>query len=219
MISRCVRQRQGHGERRELRILLLALALGVAVRASQIHDPVMRAAAFRAETRSASQAVDRIGPVLAAGDAIDPWEDPLRAAEPAGLGDVPRTKVLDAWWEIEDPRAPILLVVGEDGAPGRAGVDDDFSGVIDDAGELGAFGSDDRCVTPIDADFPDWRRDPQTRVVGRGTFVPLNTAPASVAAADDRARRLVIRGRTRGRDWVWPIDSRRLLLTESLENR
>ena len=179
----------------------------------------MRANAFRAETRLASRAVNRIGPVLAAGDALDPWKDPIRAAEPAGFGDVPHTDILDAWWEVKDPRAPILLVVGEDGAPGRAGVDDDFSGVIDDAGELGAFGSDDRCVTPIDADFPDWQRDPHTRVVGRGTFVPLNTASASVAASGDRARRLVIRGRTRGRDWVWPIDSRRLLLTESLENR
>ena len=210
---------QGYAERGAVGIVLLALALGVAYRLSQIHDPVMRAAAFRGETRSASRAVDRIGPVLATADATDPRPDLLPALDAAGFGDVPRTEVRDAWWEVKDPRAPILLVVGDDGAPGRAGVDDDFSGVVDDAGELGAFGSDDRCVTPLDADFPDWQRDPHSRVVGRGTFVPLETAPASVAASGDRAKRLVIRGRTRGRDWVWPIDSRRLLLTESLENR
>ena len=206
----------GSAQRPAVGIVLLALALGLPYRLSQIHDPVMRTAAFRVETRAASRAVDRIGPVLAA---TDPGPDLMPALDAAGFGDVPRTEVRDAWWEVKDPRAPILLVVGDDGAPGRAGVDDDLSGVVDDVGELGAFGSDDRCVTPIDADFPDWQRHPHSRVVGRGTFVPLETAPASVAASDDRTRRLVIRGRTRGGDWVWPIDPRRLLLTESQKTR
>ena len=44
-------------------------------------------------------------------------------------------------------RGNVVLTSGVDAQPGQAGIDDDFDGVIDNDSELGAFGSDDFCVT------------------------------------------------------------------------
>lgn len=46
-----------------------------------------------------------------------------------------------------------VVTRGTDGQPGRSGVDDDGNGVVDDVGEMGAFGTDDRTVS-IDSLIP-----------------------------------------------------------------
>jgi len=47
-----------------------------------------------------------------------------------------------------DENAIVYVVVGEDAGPGAAGVDDDGNAVVDDRGEMGATGTDDRVLTP-----------------------------------------------------------------------
>ena len=47
-----------------------------------------------------------------------------------------------------DALTPVFLKPGPDGQPGAAQVDDDGNGVVDDASELGATGTDDVIVTP-----------------------------------------------------------------------
>ena len=60
----------------------------------------------------------------------------------------------------------VILTSGQDRLPGRAGFDDDFDGVMDNASELGAFGSDDFCLTQIEFDLQGID-DPFARVVSR----------------------------------------------------
>jgi hypothetical protein len=71
-----------------------------------------------------------------------------------------------------DPHVPVLLTPGPDRQPGRSGIDDNVDGVIDDRGELGAVGSDDRCLGPTDDGYQQAQNAPQRRVISRGGFVP-----------------------------------------------
>jgi len=54
-----------------------------------------------------------------------------------------------------DPSALVYVTVGSDGKPGAAGVDDDGNAVVDDRGEMGATGTDDRVLTPGDVGYED----------------------------------------------------------------
>ena len=54
-----------------------------------------------------------------------------------------------------DPSALVYVTVGLDMKPGAAAVDDDGNGVVDDRGELGATGTDDRVLTPGDGGYQD----------------------------------------------------------------
>jgi len=57
---------------------------------------------------------------------------------------------VDRLWDGEEPGAR-----GPDGQPGRAGVDDDGNGIVDDAGEYRSPGSDDRADPAGDNHDPD----------------------------------------------------------------
>lgn len=73
-----------------------------------------------------------------------------------------------------DSEAPVYVTGGDDGQPGRAGVDDDGNTVVDDLSELGATGSDDAIVTPGQAGF-EAARDGQvvSRILSRGAVVDV----------------------------------------------
>ncbi|MFG0261740.1 MAG: hypothetical protein ACF788_05050 [Novipirellula sp. JB048] len=101
-----------------------------------------------------------------------------------------------------DPQAWVIVDNGADGQPGRAGIDDDFNGVVDDASERGAFGSDDQChILPPDAS-PARGRDADVSVLSRGGFVPDAREPAATAAP----RRWIVSGEADGRAWKFAID-------------
>ncbi|MCA9139472.1 MAG: hypothetical protein KDB00_22015 [Planctomycetales bacterium] len=69
------------------------------------------------------------------------------------------------------PTAAIVLGVGRDGKPGRKNKDDNRNGVIDDRGELGAVGSDDRCAGPLDDGYDLMLNDPNSFAISTGTYV------------------------------------------------
>jgi hypothetical protein len=73
-----------------------------------------------------------------------------------------------------DSEAPVYVTGGDDGRPGRAGVDDDGNTVVDDLSELGATGSDDAIVTPGQAGF-EAARDGLvvSRILNRGAVVDV----------------------------------------------
>ena len=70
-----------------------------------------------------------------------------------------------------DADAAIVLSVGADGQPGRRNQDDNRNGVVDDSGEIGAVGSDDRCAGPLDEGYDAMSADPHSIVISRGGFV------------------------------------------------
>lgn len=72
--------------------------------------------------------------------------------------------------------APVVLGTGPDGAPGRATVDDNLNGRIDERTEIGAVGSDDACLSPSDFGYTATLRDPDSFLISRGTFVPCHVA-------------------------------------------
>lgn len=111
---------------------------------------------------------------------------------PTGASTVMATERFDA-------SAAIVLDVGVDGQPGRAGVDDNFNGVTDDALELGAVGGDDRILSPLDPAYHDALAADSTRVMGRGAFVPSADSEDLQNAASREVRTVNIAGRTR----VW----------------
>lgn len=73
------------------------------------------------------------------------------------------------------PVAAIILGVGPDDSPGRANFDDNRNGVVDDRGEMGAVGSDDRCAGPLDDGYDQMLSDPNTIAISTGTFQPCDS--------------------------------------------
>ena len=71
--------------------------------------------------------------------------------------------------------AAIILGVGADGQPGRAGFDDNLDGTIDDPREIGAVGSDDRCLAPADSGYDEMLSAPGTITISRGSVVPCES--------------------------------------------
>ena len=67
--------------------------------------------------------------------------------------------------------AMVILGVGHDGQPGRAGVDDNGNGMLDDPSELGAVGSDDECLAPSDEGYDVTFNQPHSIVISRGAFI------------------------------------------------
>ena len=187
---------------------------GAIVRGVYLDSPGGRAMAFRTESR-----LGAIGVAELQRDPSAVIDDPLRAVRSSKLAEIPATEIHDAWLEHFDPQAAILLTAGADGAPGRLGIDDDFDGVIDNPSELGAVGSDDHVVTPIDPDFEQQLDRSYSRIVGRGTFIPGKPEPLvpgkpeplvpgkpELGDAIAKPLRLLIHGNTRGRDWVWTVE-------------
>jgi len=75
--------------------------------------------------------------------------------------------------------ALVYVTGGPDNQPGRAGVDDDLNGIIDDLGELGTTLSDDQIVSP---GHPDYQAAADAkvvaRVIDRGTVVDVTDSAA-----------------------------------------
>lgn len=69
-----------------------------------------------------------------------------------------------------DDSAAVLLTLGPDGKPGQADGDDNRDGVVDDAAEIGAVGSDDQCLAPWDREYAAARQQGGSVVISRGTF-------------------------------------------------
>lgn len=69
------------------------------------------------------------------------------------------------------PSAEVVLGVGPDGQPGQANVNDNADSAMDDAGELGAVGSDDVCLAPSDSGYQVVAEDDRSIVISRGAFV------------------------------------------------
>jgi hypothetical protein len=74
-------------------------------------------------------------------------------------------------WQRFDPEARVRLLPGPDQLPGRANVDDNANGIVDDTSELGATHSDDVCVIEASVDPPS---DVQPSIVlQRGAYIPV----------------------------------------------
>lgn len=94
------------------------------------------------------------------------------------LSELTRTVSREHW----DSGASVWLIAGDDLAPGWKGWDDNVDGAIDDAGELGASWSDDRCVTDPD-EVPQPVQATTSRVMGVGAY-----RPAVEGSSDQRIR-------------------------------
>lgn len=206
-------------------LVAIAIATGVVGRIVSLQDPAGRAVAFRQESRQGFIGVRNLREIFPIGEtAHAALANPLELVLMSSVSEIPRTEILAAESERFDRDAPVVLTPGADAAAGRRGVDDDFDGVTDNDSELGAFGSDDHCVTPVDPEFEKHMAMPGSRVIGRGAFVPFETdgnsgGPGDVSEdrtpgdASGRAARglitwktrVVITGKTRGRTWVWPV--------------
>lgn len=72
-----------------------------------------------------------------------------------------------------DAEAAVYVAAGADAMPGVAGVDDDGNGLVDDSRELGATGSDDVMLTPLDEGYNDAREGRVTAMaISRGAMIP-----------------------------------------------
>jgi hypothetical protein len=90
------------------------------------------------------------------------------------------TIVLYQW----DADAVVYVAAGEDAMPGVAGVDDDGNGIVDDSRELGATGSDDVMLTPLDEGYNDAREGRVTAMaISRGAMIPT-PSPSPILAPD-----------------------------------
>tara|TARA_R110002049_G_scaffold2750_6_gene22049 strand:- start:1959 stop:2525 length:567 start_codon:yes stop_codon:yes gene_type:complete len=110
-----------------------------------------------------------------------------------------------------DPQAVVLLCPGDDAAPGKARFDDDADGIVDNASELGAMYSDDRCLAPLDPGYDEALETPSCKVISQGAYVASELVPGQHAHSDDHTAhdhtspdhppRWLISGRLNGRDW------------------
>jgi hypothetical protein len=90
-----------------------------------------------------------------------------------------------------DADAVVYVAAGEDAMPGVTGVDDDGNGVVDDSRELGATGSDDVMLTPLDKGYDDARQGRVTAMaISRGAMIPTpSPSPdASIISAPAHVR-------------------------------
>jgi len=83
----------------------------------------------------------------------------------------PGTRLRISAW---DRDAIVYVTVGEDDAPGVAGVDDEGNGIVDDLSEIGATGSDDVMLTPVDAGYDDAASGKTVSIIlSRGAMIPV----------------------------------------------
>ena len=75
-----------------------------------------------------------------------------------------------------DGTAAVIIDAGPDGQPGRKNADDNANGVVDDPREIGAVGSDDRCLAPSDEGYAEALQGDATVVISRGAMVPAGEA-------------------------------------------
>jgi hypothetical protein len=108
--------------------------------------------------------------VYCAGEAL-----PREISVPVGY-----TLRLSQW----DASAVVYVAAGADAMPGAAEVDDDGNGLVDDLRELGATGSDDVMLTPLDQGYDDARQGRVTAMaISRGAMIPT-PSPSPILAPD-----------------------------------
>ncbi|QEF99440.1 hypothetical protein Mal15_35050 [Stieleria maiorica] len=71
--------------------------------------------------------------------------------------------------------AAVLLTAGRDGLPGKADVDDNLDGIVDDRRETGAVGSDDECLGPADPGYQAALDQPGVITISKGAFVACDS--------------------------------------------
>ena len=101
-----------------------------------------------------------------------------------------------------DRDANVLLTPGADVAPGQVGLDDDRDGVIDNASEMGAVGSDDQCVAPWSDDYPAALANPDSIVISKGAFVKDAPADDNGQAGDQR---FLVQTENDDVSWTWTV--------------
>ena len=100
-----------------------------------------------------------------------------------------------------DPSARVRLLPGLDGQPGTAEFDDNFNGVIDDAGELGATFSDDLCIVEASQE-PASQLEPSI-VLQRGAYVAADKSPSQKPGYRDR---MVVLYQGQDDSWSFVLD-------------
>ena len=90
-----------------------------------------------------------------------------------------------------DPEALVILGPGADGLPGRAGVDDQLNGQVDEVSEMGAVGSDDVCLAPWQTGYAELKEQPGAVAISKGSYLPTDSQNA--------ASRVVVRGTSDGK--------------------
>lgn len=103
-----------------------------------------------------------------------------------------------------DAAALVVVTNGEDDRPGRAEVDDDFNGTVDDASERGAFGSDDVCEVLASGQASVNALDSNVTLLSRGGYVAAPTTAHSIA--DDPPRRYIVSGGNDADRWTFALD-------------
>lgn len=130
---------------------------------------------------------DAIGGLIDRGD--------VSLADLAGVANVDRADVLRF-----DSDAIVYLAPGVDGQPGQAGKDDDFDGVADNAGEMGAVGSDDQCLAPWSDDYTTVSNIEKAVPISNGAFVVVPDAVDS-----DASERFIVYANVADYQWAWMI--------------
>ena len=96
-----------------------------------------------------------------------------------------------------DPSATVLLCGGLDARPGKADVDDDADGVVDNASELGAMYSDDVCLAPTDHGYTYALQSEACKVISRGAYVAENAKKTR----KEQPHRIKLIGQQGGKRW------------------
>jgi hypothetical protein len=109
--------------------------------------------------------------------------------------------VTEITFERFDPDAVVLMRSGPDMQPGVAAVDDNANGIVDDASELGATGSDDVCL--VQRASPDPSDDEITLVLQHGAFVPALPSELQNRSSQWRA---IVKGQSNGDHWSLLIE-------------
>ena len=113
----------------------------------------------------------------------------------AGVANVDRTDALHF-----DPNAIVYLVPGIDGQPGQADKDDNFDGVVDNVGEMGAVGSDDQCLAPWSDNYTNVSTIEKAVPISNGVFVVVPDAVDS-----DASERFIVYANVADYQWAWMI--------------
>ena len=113
----------------------------------------------------------------------------------AGVANVDRAEALRF-----DPDAIIYLAPGVDGQPGQADKDDDLNGVADNVGEMGAVGSDDKCLAPWSDNYANVSTIEKAVPINNGAFVVVPDADES-----DANERFIVYANVADNQWAWMI--------------
>jgi hypothetical protein len=107
--------------------------------------------------------------------------------------------------QVFDSAAAVVMLAGEDQAPGVASVDDDGSGIVDDRSELGASRSDDLCVVLSAEELLALAPDLPRLILQRGAFRSVESKPTAKLPPTTKVRTIVY-GRSNESPWSYVKD-------------